>query len=176
MRTITAIFILASLCMPVHASTSAAESGSPVIYTAREFITMDPTKPRASAVAVRDGKFIAVGTLQEVKAAAGATATIDAPLSDKVAIAGFIDQHVHPMLASMTTYTEVISIEDWEASGGFSPGVRDRDGYRQRLQAAIDQRGIRTEPLLTWGYHHYFHGGMSRELLNEMAKDLPVIV
>ncbi|HQR57611.1 MAG TPA: hypothetical protein PLW72_16630, partial [Burkholderiaceae bacterium] len=32
-----------------------------VIYTAREFITMDPKKPRAEAIAVRDGKFVAVG-------------------------------------------------------------------------------------------------------------------
>ena len=33
-----------------------APSAQTVIYTAREFITMDPAKPHAEAIAVRDGK------------------------------------------------------------------------------------------------------------------------
>lgn len=46
-----------------------ARPGETTIYVAREFITMDPGKPRAQAVAVRDGRFIAVGTRVEVEMA-----------------------------------------------------------------------------------------------------------
>ena len=31
-------------------------------------------------------------------------------------------------------------------------------------------------PFVTWGYHHYFHGEMSRETLNRLAPDFPVMV
>lgn len=47
------------------------------IYVAREVITMDPGKPRAEAVAVRDGRFLAVGSKAEVEAAAGKGAKVD---------------------------------------------------------------------------------------------------
>jgi predicted amidohydrolase YtcJ len=153
-----------------------ATSSPTVVYTAREFITMDPKKPRAEAIAVRGGKFVAVGTRSEVGAAAGSNARLDETFNDKVVIAGFVEQHVHPVLAALTMNTKVISIEDWDAVDGFSPAVRDEKGYRERLQEALAAHKDKSQAFITWGYHHYFHGDMSRELLNEWAPDLPVIV
>lgn len=147
-----------------------------VIYTAREFITMDPSRPRAEAVAVRDGKFVAVGTRAEVGAAVGQGARLDKSLNDKVVIAGFVEQHVHPVLAALTMNTKVISIEDWDAIDGFSPAVRDEKGYTDRLKKALAAHKNKKTPFVTWGYHHYFHGGMSRDQLNKLAPDFPVIV
>ena len=146
------------------------------IYTAREFITMDPKKPRAEAVAVRDGKFVAVGTRADVVGAAGKDARVDGTLAGKVVIAGFIEQHVHPVLAALTMNTKVISIEDWDAIDGFSPAVRDEKGYTERLTKALAEHKDKTTPFVTWGYHHYFHGEMSRDKLNKLAPDVPVIV
>jgi predicted amidohydrolase YtcJ len=159
-----------------------ADTGQTVIYTAREFITMDPRKPRAEAIAVRDGKFLAVGTRAEVGAAAGKNARLDKTFNDKVVIAGFVEQHVHPVLAALTMNTKVISIEDWDAIDGFSPAVRDPKGYQQRLVKAISDfkaanQGDKSKPFITWGYHHYMHGAdMSRAKLNKLAPDFPVIV
>ena len=147
-----------------------------VIYTAREFITMDPGRPRAEAIAVRDGKFFAVGTRAEVGAAAGPGARLDKTFNDKVVIAGFVEQHVHPVLAALTMNTQVISIEDWDAIDGFSPAVRDEKGYTQRLKKALAGHKDKKKPFVTWGYHHYFHGEMSRDKLNKLAPDFPVIV
>jgi predicted amidohydrolase YtcJ len=147
-----------------------------VIYTAREFITMDPKKPRAEAIAVRDGKFVAVGTRAEVGAAAGKDARLDKTFNDKVVIAGFVEQHVHPVLAALTMNTKVISIEDWDAIDGFSPAVRDEKGYQVRLKKALAGHKDKKTPFVTWGYHHYFHGEMSRDKLNKLAPDFPVIV
>lgn len=146
------------------------------IYTAREFITMDPKKPRAEAVAVRDGKFVAVGTRAEVGAAAGKDARLDKTFNDKVVIAGFVEQHVHGILAALTMNTKVISIEDWDAIDGFSPAVRDEKGYTERLKKALAAHKDKKAPFVTWGYHHYFHGEMSRAKLNKLAPDFPVIV
>jgi predicted amidohydrolase YtcJ len=156
--------------------TLTAPSSPSVIYTAREFITMDPKKPRAEAIAVQDGKFVAVGTRAEVAAAAGSNARLDKTFNDKVVIAGFVEQHVHPVLAALTMNTKVISIEDWDAIDGFSPAVRDEKGYQERLKKALAAHKDKTAPFVTWGYHHYFHGEMSRDMLNKLAPDVPVIV
>jgi predicted amidohydrolase YtcJ len=153
-----------------------APSSPSVIYTAREFITMDPKKPRAEAIAVQNGKFVAVGTRAEVAAAVGSNARLDKTFNDKVVIAGFIEQHVHPVLAALTMNTKVISIEDWDAIDGFSPAVRDENGYQERLKEALARHKDKNVPFVTWGYHHYFHGAMSREKLNKLAPDFPVIV
>ncbi|MGE5712238.1 MAG: amidohydrolase [Betaproteobacteria bacterium] len=153
-----------------------APTSQTVIYTAREFITMDPKQPRAEAIAVRDGRFVAVGTRAEVGAAAGKDARLDKTFNDKVVIAGFVEQHVHPVLAALTMNTRVISIEDWDAIDGFSPAVRDEKGYTERLKKALAAHKDKKAPFVTWGYHHYFHGEMSRDKLNRMAPDIPVIV
>ena len=65
--------------------------GVTTVYVAREFLTMDPKQPRAEAVAVRDGRFVAVGALDKVQEAAGKDATVDRTFADKVVIAGFVE-------------------------------------------------------------------------------------
>jgi predicted amidohydrolase YtcJ len=153
-----------------------APGGKTTIYLGREILTMDARKPRAEALAVRDGRFVAVGARAEVEAAVGKEAKVDASFADKVLIAGFVEQHVHPVLAALTMSTQVISIEDWDAMDGFSPAVRDPKGYEERLFKALSKHKDKTKPFITWGYHHYMHGSISRTLLNERAPDFPVIV
>ena len=148
----------------------------PVIYTAKEFITMDPRKPRVEVIAVQDGKILAVGTRAEVSAAAGKGAQVDPTFNGKVVVAGFVEQHVHPALAALTMNTKVLSIEDWDAIDGFSPAIRDEKTYQSKLAAAIKAHKDKNRPFITWGYHHYFHGPLSRAHLDKLSPTLPVIV
>jgi predicted amidohydrolase YtcJ len=154
----------------------ARPSAVTTIYVAKEFITIDPKNPRVEAIAVRNGRFLAVGTLDEVRAAAGKEAEVNKTFEGKVVVAGFVEQHVHPVLAALTMNTKVISIEDWDAIDGFSAAVRDPNGYTEQLRKALAEHADRSKPFITWGYHHYMHGSMSRELLNKLAPDFPVIV
>jgi len=56
--------------------------------------TLDRSKPVASAVAIKDGKFLAVGTDQEARALAGpATRVID--LMGRSVLPGLFDNHIH---------------------------------------------------------------------------------
>jgi predicted amidohydrolase YtcJ len=65
-----------------------------VILTRGNIITMDPGKPVAQAVAIKDGRFLKVGRDPEVKALAGSrTEKID--LKGKTVTPGFIDSHQH---------------------------------------------------------------------------------
>jgi predicted amidohydrolase YtcJ len=68
-------------------------SGDRVFFNA-EIFTADPQNPYADAVAIRDDKILAVGTLPEVAKAAEANAErID--LQGKTLFPGFIDSHSH---------------------------------------------------------------------------------
>lgn len=146
------------------------------IFVGREIITMDTALPRASAVAVVNGRIAAVGSLDELQAMAGDQPfEVDETFRDKVIIAGFIEQHVHPILAAITMRSVVISIEPWDSMNGFSDQVRDEAGYLARLKEAMAPHD-KSQPFVTWGYHHYFHGPMNRTLLDQLAPDFPVIV
>jgi len=57
--------------------------------------TVDDKQPKAEAFAVRDGKFVAVGSTAEIRALTSAkTRIIDA--QGMIAVPGFIDAHTHP--------------------------------------------------------------------------------
>lgn len=147
------------------------------VFVAKEIITMDQAQPRAEAVAVIDGRIAALGTLAEVRALADDQPyDLDETFRDKVVIAGFIEQHVHPVLASLTMSSEVISIEPWDTIKGFSDQVRDETTYRERLTAALAAHPDKEETFLSWGYHHYFHGPLNRAMLDELAPDFPVVI
>jgi predicted amidohydrolase YtcJ len=61
-------------------------------------ITMDADHPRVQAVAIADGRFLAVGTNGDVGAlATGRTRKVD--LEGKTVVPGFIDAHSHPASA-----------------------------------------------------------------------------
>ena len=61
-------------------------------------ITIDDRHPRAQAVAIADGRFVAVGSNDKVRALATAkTKKID--LESRTVVPGFIDAHTHPAVA-----------------------------------------------------------------------------
>ena len=68
--------------------------------------TMDPAKPEASALAAKDGKFIAIGSAQEMEAHRGPfTQIIDA--QGKRVIPGLIDSHTHSIRGGVNYNLEV---------------------------------------------------------------------
>jgi predicted amidohydrolase YtcJ len=63
-------------------------------------ITMDATQPRAQALAIADGRLLAVGSNDEVNAMATSRASkID--LTGRTVVPGFIDAHTHPCYSGL---------------------------------------------------------------------------
>jgi len=78
----------------VTASESFAMTQPDLVIVNARVTTLDRANPEAQAVAIRDGKFLAVGGEQKVRAAAGPDATvIDA--KGRRLIPGLIDSHIH---------------------------------------------------------------------------------
>lgn len=148
-----------------------------VVYTAKEVVTMDPRRPTASAVAVVGSRILAVGTIDELRRAAGTQPVrVDATFADQVIVPGLIAQHTHPVLAALTMRSEIISIEDWVLPTRTVPAVRDREGYLARLRAADRALADPATPLFTWGFHQYFHGTLTRADLDAINPRRPIIV
>lgn len=147
------------------------------VYVAREIVTLDPDKPSANAVAVVNGHILAVGELAEIETLIGDQPyDIDRSFESKVIVPGFIAQHDHPMLAALTMSSEILAIEDWVLPEGTVPAVKDKPDFMVRLAEAEAKIDKPSEPLLTWGYHPYFYGELTRSELDEISFSRPVIV
>ena len=146
------------------------------IYRAKEIITLNPAKPKAEAVAVVNGKILAVGSVNELKAALGnQSIRVDNTFENHVVIPGFIAQHDHPVLAALTMASEVLSIEDWSLPGKTVAAVKDKDDFMSRLAKAEKELDDPNEPLITWGYHPNFYGLLTKSDLDKISTTRPIL-
>ncbi len=89
-------FSLPTLFIFVSVSIAAAQEAD-TVYTNGRIYTVDEAQPWAEAVAIKDGKFIAVGTSSEISAVTGDdTDVID--LKGGFAMPGIHDTHIHTSL------------------------------------------------------------------------------
>ncbi len=92
--TITAL-ILAGCGGP---STDAPAVVADTVYTNGKIYTVNEAKPWADAVAIKDGKFVAVGSADDIAAMTGdGTEVID--LGGAFAMPGLVDMHIHPSMS-----------------------------------------------------------------------------
>ncbi|MEM7095811.1 MAG: amidohydrolase [Actinomycetota bacterium] len=144
------------------------------VLTAARIITVDDRCPTATAVAIRDDRIVAVGSLEDVDAALGdAEYTLDTTHADDVILPGLIDQHLHPILGASTLATEVIATEDWVLPTRTYPAAHSHDEYVAALRAA-DERLPEDEWLFSWGYHSLWHGELNRAVLDSVSPDRPI--
>ena len=86
------VVVVAGLAM--GAETGIAPTPADLVITAGTVITLDDARPRATAVAVRGGRIVAVGTAGEMRSLTGpATRRIDLP--GATVVPGLADAHVH---------------------------------------------------------------------------------
>lgn len=64
-----------------------------LVYAARKIITMNPSQPMATHVAVRDGRILAVGGVEEL--AGWGLYELDQAFSGKVLMPGLVEGHSH---------------------------------------------------------------------------------
>ena len=95
------------------------------VFTARTILTQDERAPRATAVAVTDGRIVSVGSLASVASeVAEREFVLDERFAAKVLVPGFIDPHVHPTLAAAILPLEVVLAVEWDTLQGRTRPVR----------------------------------------------------
>jgi predicted amidohydrolase YtcJ len=116
----------ASGCAP---STSARELTPDVIVVGGKVLTQDEADPLAEAFAIKNGRFVAVGSTDDVRHLAGeGTEIIDA--GGATVLPGFIDAHSHPSGAGLNELKN----------------VNTNLGSIARIQAALRERAASTPP------------------------------
>ena len=168
----TILALLGALAAPV---VPAAEI---VVYTAKKIVTMEPSLPTATNVAVRDGHIVAVGAPKDIQPWLDQHPhRFDHRFADKVLYPGFIDPHLHPFLgATLLGQNEIIAPEDWRLPGRFIEGALDRKSYLERLTALANKGPNATEPVFTWGWNAFWHGDLNRADLDAISDSRPIVV
>ncbi len=154
-----------------------AAAGDLTVYTASRIITMEPALPEATAVAVADGRIVAVGSLASLRPLIESRqATIDRRLADSVLLPGFIDPHVHPSLPAVLTQFPFLAPESWSLPTGEFPGATTPAAFEAGLRTLVAAHDDPTVPFIAWGYHPLWHGEVYRDRLNEWFPDRPVML
>ncbi|MEZ5649483.1 MAG: amidohydrolase [Burkholderiaceae bacterium] len=123
--------------------------GETVIYSARKIITMNPNRPEVTHVAVRDGRILAAGSLEELQS--WGPATVDDRFSDKVLMPGLVEGHSHVMEGALWGFTYVGFHDRMDPDGKVWPGAKNLEAVVQRLIDTEKQMADPDTPLVAWG-------------------------
>jgi len=91
---VSIITLAAAIWVGFSTGASALEQEANAIYTGGDIITINDSQPSAEAIAIKDGKILAVGAKADVLKHKG-TATKMVDLGGKTLLPGFIDAHGH---------------------------------------------------------------------------------
>lgn len=138
-----------------------------VIFVNGNFTTLDPARPSATAVAVKDGRFVAVGSEQDVMRARGAsTPCID--LKGRRVLPGLYDTHTHVVRGGLNFNLEL----RWD-------GVRSLADAMSMLKAQVDITPAPQWVRVVGGFtEHQFIEKRLPTLaeINAIAPDTPVFI
>lgn len=171
-----ATILAATGCWGPLAAPQLAAQEITTVYTARNILTMEPSQPTATAVAVQHGEILSVGDLESLAPwLEGRDHRIDHRYSNAVLMPGLIDNHLHPLMAALLLPMVFITPEPWELPRGAVPATLGRQAYLAAL-ARAESETASGRWLFTWGYHGLFHGPISRDDLDALSPERPMVV
>ncbi len=94
-RPILILAAVASVALANGCSAPKTEIAADTIYAGGDIITINDAQPMVEAVAVKDGKILAVGARGEVERGYKGQATVIVDLAGKTLLPGFLDPHSH---------------------------------------------------------------------------------
>ncbi len=146
------------------------------VYTARSIITMNASLPRASAIAVRDGHIVEVGSIEDMQPwLSKHEHVLDSRFENNIIVPGLIDPHLHPAMAAVILPMEFVTAMEWRFPWGTVTPTTTAEGFDSRIgELAAAHTG--DDPLIIWGHHDLWHGSMSRTRINDIDSTTPIVV
>jgi predicted amidohydrolase YtcJ len=146
-----------------------------VIYTARLIRTANPSQPTATAIAVRDGKVLSVGSLADCQQ--WGITNIDGQFEDKVLTAGFVEAHSHVMTGMYSSIPFVGWFGRHMPDGSWVEGVKSTEELVQRI-ASIASTTEPGQPIVVSGFDPIYLDTerLSCHHLDEATTQHPVFV
>ncbi|MBL8385052.1 MAG: amidohydrolase [Burkholderiales bacterium] len=146
------------------------------IYRARRILTMNPARPEATHVAVRDGRILGAGTLAELQG--WGAHRLDERFADRVLMPGFVEGHSHLLEGTQWRFVYVGYFDREDPDGRVWPGARSIDAVVARLAEAARALPAPDAPLVAWGFDPIYFGGRRCERgdLDRVSDTRPVAV
>lgn len=146
------------------------------IFPARKVITMNPGFPEATAIAVRDGRVLGVGTREEL--AGWGEHQVDETSRDKVLIPGFVEAHCHVMEGAMWSFPYVGYFDRVAPDGKHWPGCRSVDDVIARLRETDATMDNPSQTLFAWGLDPIYFPGerLTAAHLDRVSETRPVFL
>lgn len=146
-----------------------------VIFRARRVLTMDPNRPNATHVAVRDGRILGVGGADIAGAWGGGK--VDERFADAVMMPGLVEGHAHMMAGAMWCYFYAGFQDRRDPEGRLWKGLTDIDQVIRGLCKA-ERRLTDGEPLIGWGFDPIFlpTERLNRKHLDAVSSKRPIVI
>ena len=144
------------------------------VFQVKKILTMNPSKPTATHVAVNEDKIIAVGSLEDV--AAWGPYKLNEAFLDKVFMPGFVEGHSHSMEGTFWKKTYCGYFDRKDPNGQLWEGSQTLDSLVKRLKEE-EQKLLEPEaPLSGWGVDPIYFGEekINRQLLDKVSKERPI--
>jgi predicted amidohydrolase YtcJ len=151
------------------------------IFAARKIITMHPEHPFATAVAVKDGRILALGELNDViywiKNSAFTPYEVDPLFKDRVLMPGLVDPHTHVDLQALIYNGHFVAQIPWpRPEGGFFPIYRSKGEVLSRLKE-LDKELPPGELLYGVAYDENKAGGfLTVDELDAVSTKRPILI
>ena len=148
---------------------------SPItIFQARRILTMAPSRPLATHVAVRDGRILGVGALDELTG--WGPYRLETRLADKVLMPGLVEGHSHLMEGAFWRFVYCGCFDRRDPNGRTWPGAKTLDDVLARLREAQARLADPAQPLAGWGFDPIYFDNRRcvREDLDRVSPTRPV--
>lgn len=142
------------------------KSVADIVYTNGKIYTVNPENRFAEAVAVKDGKFMEVGSAKDIKKFVGErTRVVD--LGGAFAMPGFVDAHIHPAQPYLHQ----------EGGALLFPESFNKEQIAEAVAAYLKKNT--NAPYIVaekWGFGLFPQGRAHKEWLDSMVSDRPAIL
>ena len=144
------------------------------VFRAKRIMTMNPAQPFATHVAVRDGKILAVGGLEEMQGLGAYQ--LDERLADQVLLPGFVEGHSHLFAGAVWDDPYVGYFDRFNPDGVISPGLRSIEAVVAYLRE--QPRAADAVSISAWGFDPIYMPGrrMQAKDLDQVSDSVPVVI
>jgi predicted amidohydrolase YtcJ len=146
---------------------------STTIFQARRILTMNPACPVATHVAVRAGRVLGVGSLDEL--AAWGAYTLNKQFDNLVLMPGLIEAHSHAMAGALWRFVYCGYFDVTDPQGRVWPGLKTLEAVVSALVAS--EQGS-AQAIVGWGFDPIYFSAVrcSRADLDRVSADQPVAI
>lgn len=166
--------ILLALGASLIMSAASAQEVADTIYTGGPVLTINDDQPAAEAVAVKDGRIIAVGDLAEVMTRQGdGTEIFD--LDGRTMLPGFIDSHGHVVFGGLQALSANLLAPPDGAVKDIASLQATLRKWVEKNAEAVEQAGV----IIGFGYDNAQLAELrhpTREDLDAVSEELPIMI